>query len=517
MKRWQNLLQYIQFPLKLLFIAIVLLGIGTTMLNPNMGAIYRIESEYYFMIANLLRFTGAILIQIFPLLVFVKMLSRRYESSVPLFVGLVSIFVLNISMIFFLDSSYPTHFYRDFLGIKIDFTSLDLSSNLIVSPFNVGIISLFIIYFLIKYTYKKSRHHTIHGILSFIDHDTWFLLTAITCAILSGIGIAIAWPVVIMGLNGFMEMIASDITNPLFVFIYTIFERVAALFDLIDIPRSVFWFGDFGGSWMDLAGSKFVGDVAIWTAQSKMDLLNLSGGRFITIYYVINMFIIPSFLVAYYTLVSNKKDRKRYLPFIILAIIVSFFCGNSLPYEVLMVILCPLLYIFYLFLISVIAAIFTALNFNLGYFFEGPLMVANPGSGIDFIAYMRNPNLFSSLLMIVFMGIIAAIIFYIVIRKYFNKYALSLIELDTYKKYVSNTVMALGGIDNIIKVDSTPDKLVCHLNDKTLVDFDALQEIGAYLVVDARKGYLIRLERGSIMIYNEITKMLKEKNDGTDI
>ena len=64
---------------------------------------------------------------------------------------------------------------------------------------------------------------------------------------------------------------ANDITNPINLLLYGMFERLSAITGLIDIPRQIFWFSDMGGSWMNSVGLKFSGDVAIWTVNSTTD------------------------------------------------------------------------------------------------------------------------------------------------------------------------------------------------------------------------------------------------------
>ena len=62
----------------------------------------------------------------------------------------------------------------------------------------------------------------------------------------------------------------------------------------------------------------------------------------------------------------------------------------------------------------------------------------------------------------------------------------------------------MGGIDNIIDAQSTPDKLTVELKNRELIDYAVLQSYGAYLILEAKGGYLIRLGNMSTIIRNEI-------------
>ena len=94
MSKWHSFLEYLQFPLKVLFLATVLLGLGTLMINPYIGLLDIFTSPIYTNISDILRYLGAFLIKLFPLLVFLKLLTRKYEDSAPVFVGFVSLIVI---------------------------------------------------------------------------------------------------------------------------------------------------------------------------------------------------------------------------------------------------------------------------------------------------------------------------------------------------------------------------------------------------------------------------------------
>ena len=80
MTRWHAMLEYIQFPLKVLFVATILLGIGNAIINPNVAYLWEVKNEIVIIICEIMRYSGGFLIRIFPLLVFVVVLTRRYED-----------------------------------------------------------------------------------------------------------------------------------------------------------------------------------------------------------------------------------------------------------------------------------------------------------------------------------------------------------------------------------------------------------------------------------------------------
>ncbi len=506
MSKWHSLLEFMQFPLKILFLATVLLGVGGAIINPNVAFLWSVTNQTVIRTSEMLRYIGATLINLFPILVYVKVLSKRFEASIPLVVGVLVYLILNISMIFFVDTTFPAYFYKEVLGVSINFDNLPISGAGVINPYNMGIFSLLISYFITMKCYQRSRHHSVYGLFSFIDPDAWSAITAVILSIICGIALGYAWPIVIQGLNLFFDLIARDITNPINLMLYGIFERVSAVLGLVEIPRNIFWYTSAGGTWMNEVGINFYGDVAIWTAQKAQGVQATTAGSFITPYYIINLFLIPAFYIAYYSLCSSKRDKGRYRLFFLLAIIVSIACGNPLPAEFLMLLLSPMLYLVYLIIVGLLFAFLQIFNIIIGYNFSDGILLASPGAGLDLIQYFRSAYVLPSLIKLLLIGVFVGVVFVWLTRSYFKKYAFGLFQFID-KDMTTNTIIeALGGIDNITMANSTPDKLTVELKKRELIDYSVLQSYGAYLILEAKGGYQIRLGIMSTIIKDEIVR-----------
>lgn len=511
MTKWHSLLEFMQFPLKILFLATLMLGIGSAIVNPNVSFLWSVTNQNILKFCELLRYTGGFLISIFPILVYLKVLSRKFEDSVPVIVGVLCYFLINIAMVFFMKSVFPSYFYKEVLGMSMNFNAIASNITTASNPYNMGIITMLLAYFITMKAYQKSRHHSMYGVLAFVDHDSWAALSAILFSILTGIGLAYIWPYVINFIMAFFDIIAKDITNPINLFLYGIIERISAILGMIDIPRNVFWFTSAGGTWINEVGIKYFGDVAIWTMQKKSAALTTTAGSFITPYYIINMFIIPAFYIAYYRLCSSKKDRNRYFLFFVVAILLSIICGNSLPAEILMLILSPLLFGFYVLIVGLLFVFLQIFNVTIGYNFSENMLLANPGSSLDLIQYFRNPYVLPSVIKILVIGSIVGVLFYCLTQIYFKKYAFGLFQFKDKEKTCDEIISAFGGMDNILGATSTPDKLVVNLVEREKIDYTKLQEFGAYLILEAKEGYLIRLGNMSTIMRIEIMKRLANK------
>ncbi len=506
MSKWHSLMEYIQFPLKILFIGTFLLGAGYAVINPNLSVFWSVNNEWIILISELTRYIGALIIAFFPLLVFVHVLSHKFESSTPVAMGLLSYILINVAMIFFLDTSYASYFYENTLGLAISFDTVMMNKTGLISPYNTGIISLLFAYGITMLGYRRSRRYSIFGIIPFVDHDVWAAIFIAIVSVLCGIGFAYIWPFIIQGLNVFFMLIANDISNPINMFLYGIFERLAQVIDLVDLHRQVFWFTEAGGTWLNNVGIKYAGDVAIWTAQKAQGIGSTTSGSFITPYYIINMFIMPAFIIAYYSLCTRKQDRRRYIVFILLACLVSILFGNPFPAEILMIILAPMLYAVYLVIVGLLYAGLKMFNIVIGYSFTESMMLANPGSGLDLLVYSRNPYVLPSVMRIILIGLAVGLIFFLLTRFYFKYYTLHFFQFEDADVVCGKIVEDLGGLDNIISIDSTPDKLVVQLGNVEAVDSSGLHDYGMYLILESKNGWLIRMGNISTVVKDYVDR-----------
>ena len=107
-----------------------------------------------------------------------------------------------------------------------------LSAGGIRYPLVTGLLSSIIVVFITRMCYMSSRRRFTYGVLSFIDNDSWSLITTIVYTVVAAILFSLGWPYVINFLKQLFEMIASDIYNPINMFVYGVIERIMSLFGL---------------------------------------------------------------------------------------------------------------------------------------------------------------------------------------------------------------------------------------------------------------------------------------------
>ena len=168
-----------------------------------------------------------------------------------------------------------------------------------------------------------------------------------------------------------INFIALDTTNPINLVIYGIFDRLLSVCNLGTIIKTPFWYGTSGGSWVSIAGANVTGDVNIWTSQIEIGQVANMSGRFITPYYVLNIFAIPAMLWAFFSMQTDRLERSKLFLFYLFTTIISLFCGTILPVELVLLTLCPLLFFFHIACTGLMYGIFQAMHVSLGFRYTG--------------------------------------------------------------------------------------------------------------------------------------------------
>ena len=498
MKKWNTLFDSVQEPLIALAIAIIFRGISSLILSINLARIYTFPSLVY-LIAELLRYFGDFLIINFPLLVMIRALSKRYEGSFPAFAGFVAYIFFHVVTMYTTVTTMPNIVYSNILGISGDLNRL---------PIQTGVIAAVVVWAITRFSYRHSRNRLGYGLLSFIDKDSYCLILSVIGSGIAAFGIAFIWPYFIGGLYSIFRFIAYDITNPFNLFIYGVLEKILTLFNSSALIRESFWFGELGGSWLNVNGTNFIGDVSIWTAQATQGIFNTGAGRFITPHYVINIFAIPAIVGGVYSMVTDKLERRKYTIFLVAMIALSIVIDTTLPIEIFLFVMCPLAYFGHVFIVGGLFALFQGIGVHIGYSYNGKVSSGTPGSIFDLLFNMRNTDIQGDILIVLLVGVVIAVLYVFAIRYYYKYLAIDIMQTGKTKRIADSFIDSVGGTKNIKMLNSTPTKVIVQIENKTLIDFNKLQRNGAYKIVESRAGYSIYFGSSSTMIKKEVSKQM---------
>jgi len=502
MKRWHSLFDGMSASLKYYFILTLIFGIVGSFAFPVISSVIRFDTLRSIRLFEITRLVLNYLIQLFPFVVLVSLTQRKLKHSGAVVASIISAIII-YSMTLFIPMSQITTQY------SFSLFNLTLSSTDFVSqPVQLGLVMTFISYQIVKLSISLSKKRIPYGFTGFIDSDTWVILYAIILSLVVGYLVVLIWPLTITGFDSIMRFIAQDITNPVNLFIYGMLEHVLILLNLHSTLHVNFWFSTLGGSWINPVGTLILGDVNIWNAQIASGIVPVGVGRFMSGWFVIQMFLIPAILWGMYFQFSDKFDTRRYRRMFILLTFASIFIGFRLPFEVFLVLAAPLLYIFYVLVSSMIFAITSALNISLGPMSFADLNFLLPGNGLHTLIYLKDPILSDRVWQLFTLGGVSFVVMGFITHHYYKSFAIDFIAVGNRQKSVEQILLAMGGLGNIKMVHSTFSKVYLQAYDKSEVDFNKVPIHGVSRIIENKKGFFLNFGGGSGMVRKEIMKLL---------
>lgn len=510
MRLWRSFFEILQFPLKVVFLGIFAYGIGNILINPAFSSLFVIKNDVVILIAELLMRIGSLIIINSPLIFLLRSVNRRTNGGVTIMAGFIGYLTFLVVTMLFASKSLPSTAFSSILGISFTSNTIQRLSGLNY-PLQTGIVGVVIVTFLTRISYSQSRNKSSYGFLAFLDKDIYAVIINIIYCSIFGILIAMLYTPFYDMVQKIITFISKDITNPMSLFTYGVTERVMNTFHVSNLIRNPFWFQATGGTWANLVGESIAGDVNIWTTSLAANQLQLSAGKFITPYYVLNVFAIPGMIWGLFSVYTDKFEKRRLMMFFIIASLISIFSGTLYPLEILLLIMAPLLYLFHILFTGGLFAAFQVLGVSLGFNYSGTnTVVAMPGTLLEFITYIKNPNLSNTIRLIMIVGVISAIIYFFFTRFYFGHLAVDLFNTGNTKRLVEGTIDAIGGTSNIKMINTSIIKLSIQVFDPTLIDGNKLMSLGATKVTETKAGLAIHYGAASTIVGRALKKSLRD-------
>lgn len=508
MRLWRSFYNLLLLPLKIVFIGILFLGIGSILINPALNNLFVIRNENIILIAELMIKFGNVILLYAPFIFLLRTVNRKVNGGITIMSGFLGYISFLISTMVFSSKIFPSYIYSPIFNIN--FTSSLKSLSGVHYPLNTGLIGVIIVTFITRITYSRTKYRSQYALFSFIDNDLASIIKNIIFCALAGLLVSLLYIPFFDMFKSVISFISKDITNPITLFIYGFFDRFLSTLGLNNIIRFPFLFGSEGGSWASLVGESVSGDVNIWTTSFQAAAIQNGAGRFITPYYVLNIFAIPGIITGLYTIYTDKFERKKLLLFFILAILVSIFCGTLFPLEIMLLLLSPLLYLFHLLFSSFLFSLFALLKVYLGYYYVGSTS-ANllPGTVLELVSYLKVPSLQNSIRIITIVGLISYFLYLFMTRFYFKRLAVDLFMTGKTDSIVEGILDSIGGSVNIKMINTTINKLSIKLFDPSLLDADALYALGASKISETKAGYSIDFGAASTILGRKLNESIR--------
>lgn len=505
MRRWNSFSELIYFPLEVLYISTIILGITGLILNQNFQIFFTINQPIIQSIIDMFRYLSSLIVQYFPLLFLLRAVYRRSEDGMVVLAALIAYISFHVGIMFFAPTNLAAEVYYPVLGIQANASLLATKSSGILIPFHTGLIGALIVLYITRTVAQQLKKRTPYSIFSFVDKNVSILFSSVIYSLMAGIAIAYIWPYFIEFMSNIFMFISKDLSNPINLFIYGIVNRLLSILNFSQWMNQLFWFTSLGGNWVDPLGAVHSGDVGMWTAQLVRNISGFTSGKLITPLYILNLFAVPAFVLAAFQTYTDKLVRKRLISVIVFAVIASVFFGTLLPIELFLIFTAPLLFVFHLFFTALLYAVLPMFGATIGYSFTGNVLVATPGSLIDLLILIRNPIYQKSLVILLFIGLMTFLLYYAVTSYYYRKGAISIINPKEKDIVITELLDSVGGIDNIRLANASIGKVIIQVYNRDKVDFSKIHH-RANKIVDTRAGFAISYGASSYMIYSVLCK-----------
>ena len=505
MKRVMKLYESFKTPIRVAYFAFVLIAIGFLIQNKNVNLFHTFKSSIVLLIGELSYKVGEFIVMNLPLVFMLNVVCKKANNAAPVVMALVGYATFIVTTMLFAPQTLTAQAYATNYSVNSLFNIV--SGNRF--PLETGMIGSLLVAFATRVSFIFSRHRGNYSITNIFSKDTAGIIYNVLLSFGLGILVAYGYPFVYTYIQKAITFIAADLTDPLRIALYSILDRVLSILGIGRVIRNPFWFTSLGGSIQGASTQSIVGDVNIWSYLVNNVISFTGAGRFITPFYVINMFIIPGFYLGTILSISDKREKTPLIITFAGAILLSVIAGNPLPVELLMLFTSPILLVGYLGIVGLSSYVLINRNAYLG--FETTVTnttIAMPGSFPDFIVNVRNVNLSQTLLVILIVGLAALFAMGLLTFIYYRVLAFDFANTGKGDMLVTSIIDSVGGKSNIIKAESGLFKLNIYLNNPELINIEMVQEIGPRRVVETRDGIEFEFGTSSLAISKKINKKL---------
>ena len=349
--------------------------------------------------------------------------------------------------------------------------------------------------------YNKFKNTKLPAALSFFSGKRCVAIVTAGASLIATLILFFVWPVVYGALVAFGEAIIS--TGSIGAGIYAFFNRLLIPFGLHHALNSVFWF--------DVAG---IDDIGKFWGTKPGGILGQTG-MYMTGFFPVMMFGLPAAALAMYH--TAKDNKKKIVAGLLLASGVSaFFTGVTEPLEFAFMFLAPGLYVVHAVLTGISVAVCAALPVRSGFNFSAGF--------VDWFLSFKAPFA-ENPIWLIGIGLIVAIIYYIVFRFAITKFNLKTpgreddeldgemnvhLSNDNFTEVASIILKGLGGKENIANIDNCVTRLRLEIKDHTLVNEKTIKSAGvAGIIRPSKTSIQIIIGTQVQFVADELKKLCK--------
>ena len=506
MKRTMRLYESCKTPIKIAFFGFVLIAFGFLIQNDSVNIFYTFRSNFILFLAELFLKIGEFIIMNLPMIFLLNIVTKKANNSAPVVMALIGYFTFFVTIMLLSPQNLGTTAYTTGYGINSMFNTTSATRQAV----ETGIVGTFLVGFATRAAFIFSRHRGNYSFTNLMSRDMAGIVYNFLFCFLLGVLIAYTYPFFYSYLQKAISFIAADLSDPMRIGLYSFLDRVLSILGLGNLIRYPFWFTATGGSFSNtLTGQSVLGDVNIWSYVKDTATAYVGAGRFITPYYVINMFVAPAIYLGTLFSISDKRDRSYLWILFVVASLLSIAAGNPLPLELLMLFTSPFLLLLYLIGVGVISSILVNFNAYLGFSTNTTnTVIAMPGSFADFIINIRNSSLLPSIKTILIVGLAAFAIYFLVTLVYYRFFAFDFVKTGSGDELTYRIIDALGGKENVVYSGSGLFKLNIYLKEPEKISIEKISELDLGRVSETKDGVSIEVGTSAYGIAKRINKQL---------
>ncbi|MBW6409070.1 N-acetylglucosamine-specific PTS transporter subunit IIBC [Clostridium weizhouense] len=318
--------------------------------------------------------------------------------------------------------------------------------------------------------YNKFKNTRLPDALGFFSGKRCVAIVTALESIFAAIILFFIWPFVYGALVAFGKSIIS--LGAIGAGIYAFFNRLLIPTGLHHALNSVFWF--------NVAGINDIGNFWSTTGAGTKGVT----GMYMTGFFPVMMFGLPAGALAMY---HTAKDNKKKIAYglLLAASVSSFFTGVTEPLEFAFMFLAPGLYLIHAGLTGISVAVCTLLPVRSGFNFSAGF--------VDWFLSFKAPMAVNPLLIIP-IGLVFAIIYYVVFRFAIVKFNLNtpgreedddeneeldaILSNNDFTEVASIILKGVGGKENITSIDNCVTRLRLEIKDQSRVNEKVIKSAG---------------------------------------
>lgn len=520
----QRLGQCFMIPIVVLPIAGLFLGIGRSFTNVTMINTYHLhfllgKGTPLNILFTLMEYAGNIIFDNLPVLfaVGVAMGIAKHEKATAAFSGLISFLVMHSSINALLTiNGYIIN------GKAASFVRLGTIDSVCgVLSLDMGVFGGIVVGLGVGYLHNRFYKTELPDFLSFFAGTRFVPVISSIIYMFIGIFFYYTWPMIQEGIYSLGILVRDSGYAGTFVFGFI--KRMLIPFGLHHVFYLPFWHTAIGGSQI-VDGTLVQGAQNIFFAQMSsphVKHFSVEAARYFSGEYVFMMFGLPGAALAMYRC-ARISQRKKVGGLLFSASLTSILTGITEPIEFTFLFSAPPLFIAHALLAGSAYVVAQILHVAIGVTFSA--------GAIDFFLLgILQGNSKTNWIYVIPIGIVYFFLYYVIFKTVILHYDFKTpgrdegdARLYTKKDYQEKKslevdsllshyiVEALGGINNILDVDSCTTRLRATLKDPSLVDEEELKQTGAAGVYIRGTGIQITYGPRVVIIKSEIEELLNE-------